>query len=48
MKDRIQKLCKRLSRFTLEEIALIAELDETEMEVILRDLIKENLLSLRN
>ena len=44
MKDRIQKLCKRLSRFTLEEIALIAELDESEIKVILQTLVKENFL----
>lgn len=46
MNAKIQKLCKRLSRFTLEEIALIAEIDESEMEVILQDLIKENRLVL--
>ncbi len=44
MKDRIQKLCKRLNRFTLEEIALIAELDESEIKPILKNLIGENLL----
>lgn len=44
MKDRIQKLCKRLSRFTLEDIALIAELDESEVKNILQNLIEENLL----
>ena len=44
MNARIQKLCKRLNRFTLEEIALIAELEESEVKIILQDLIKENLL----
>ena len=44
MKDRIQKLCKRLNRFTLEEISLIAELDESEIKPILKSLIGENLL----
>ena len=44
MKDRIQKLCKRLNRFTLEEISLIAELDESEIKPILKNLIGENLL----
>lgn len=44
MTDKIQKLCKRLNRFTLEEIALIAELEEAEMEILLQNLIKENLL----
>lgn len=44
MKDRIQKLCKRLKRFTLEEIALIAEMEESKAKNILQALIKENLL----
>lgn len=44
MKDRIQKLCKRLSRFTLEEIALIAELDESEIKSFLKNLVSENFL----
>lgn len=44
MKDRMQKLCKRLSRFTLEEISLIAELDEFEIKPILKNLIGEKLL----
>lgn len=45
MNAKIQKLCKRLNRFTLEEIALIAELDESEIKIILSDLCKENLLT---
>ena len=45
MKDRIQKLCKRLNRFTLEEISLIAELDESEIEPILTSLVSENFLT---
>lgn len=45
MGDKIQKLCKRLNRFTLEEISLIAELDESDMEIILSDFCKENLLT---
>jgi len=44
MKDRIQKLCKRLNKFTLEEIALIAELEEFEIKILLQGLMKENLL----
>lgn len=48
MKDRIQKLCKRLNRFTLEEIALIAEIEESEIKIILQDLIKENLLTVND
>lgn len=44
MNGKIQKLCKRLNRFTLEEIALIAELDESETKNILQDLLKENFL----
>lgn len=48
MRNRIQKLCKRLSRFTLEEISLIAELDETEIKPILQSLIKEEQLKYEN
>lgn len=44
MKDRIQKLCRRLNRFTLEEISLIAEMEELEIKPVLKDLAKENLL----
>lgn len=44
MKDKIQKLCKRLNSFTLEEIALIAELDEPEIKIILQELLKEKIL----
>ena len=46
--NRIQKLCKRLSRFTLEDISLIAELEEFEVKSILQNLTKENILSLHN
>lgn len=42
--NRIQKLSKRLKRFTLEEISLIAELDESEVKPILISLISENFL----
>lgn len=48
MKDRIQKLCKRLNKFTLEEIALIAELDEAEIKPILQDLIIGNFLKVND
>lgn len=44
MTDKIQKLCKRLNRFTLEEIALIVELDESEIKSILKNLVSENFL----
>lgn len=44
MDAKIQKLCKRLNRFTLEEISLIAELEESELEESLNDLIKTNCL----
>lgn len=46
--NRIQKLCKRLNKFTLEEIALIAEMEESEAENILNFLIKENFLRKQN
>jgi len=37
-----------LSRFTLEEIALIAELEESEIKIILQGLIKENILTVHD
>lgn len=48
MKDRIQKLCKRLNRFTLEDISLIAEIEEFEVKIILQILVKEKFLSLQD
>lgn len=48
MKDKIQKLCKRLNKFTLEDIVLIAELEEFEVKIILQILVKENFLSLQD
>lgn len=44
MDNKIQKLCKRLNKFTLEEISLIAELEESETEKILNNLIIAELL----
>lgn len=44
MKDKIQKLCKRLNRFTLEEIALIVEMDEVDIEPILEVLVDDDIL----
>ena len=44
MDNKIQRLCKRLNKFTLEEISLIAELEESELEKSLEDLIKTNFL----
>ncbi len=44
MNVRVQKLCKRLNKFTLDEISLIAELDKSETEKILSELIKINFL----
>jgi len=44
MDNKIQRLCKRLNKFTLEEISLIAELDKSETKKILNDLIKTNFL----
>jgi len=37
-----------LSRFTLEEIALIAELEESEVKIFLQELTKENLLTVQD
>ncbi len=44
MDNKIQRLCKRLNKFTLEEISLIAELEESELEKSLNDLIKSSFL----
>ncbi len=44
MNVRVQKLCKRLNKFTLDEISLIAELDKPEAEKVLNDLIKTDFL----
>lgn len=44
MNVRVQKLCKRLNKFTLDEIALIAELDKPETKKVLDNLIKTDFL----
>lgn len=44
--NKIQKLCKRLNKFTLEEIALISEVEKPEMKIVLDNLIKENQVKL--
>jgi len=45
MNVRVQKLCKRLNKFTLEEISLIAELDKSAIKPILNGLVKSNFLN---
>lgn len=44
MTDQILKLCRRLSKFRLEQIVLISELEETEILPILQEFISEGKL----
>lgn len=49
MKDRILRLCRRLDKFTLDEISMIAEdVDESVLELLLLTLVQEGKLTLRN
>jgi len=48
MTERILQLCKRLNKFTLDEIATISEIPVDELLQILNELIAENKLSLEN
>lgn len=48
MRERILKLCKRLDKFTLDEIAMISEIEEDELLPVLNELISENSIILRN
>lgn len=44
MKDRILQLCKRLNRFTLDEIATISEISVAKLLPTLNELILESKL----
>lgn len=48
MKDQILKLCRRLSKFSLEQIVLISELEETEVLTILQKFISEGIITESN
>lgn len=48
MTERILQLCKRLNKFTLDEIVTISEIQADELSQILNELIVENKLSLEN
>ena len=48
MSDRILQLCKRLNKFTLDEIVTISEIPEDKLLPVLNKLIIENKLSLEN
>lgn len=48
MKDKILQLCKRLSKFTIDEISTISELAPDELLPIINELISENKLSQEN
>lgn len=48
MKEKILRLCKRLNKFSLDEIELISETAQDELLPILEQLTKENKLTFRN
>ena len=49
MRERVLRLCKRLDKFTLDEISTIAEdVDEAVLELLLLTLVQEGKLTLRN
>lgn len=48
MKDRILRLCKRLNKFTLDEIEMVSEIEADELLPILNELIFENRLVLKD
>jgi hypothetical protein len=48
MTERILQLCKRLNKFTLDEIATISEIPADNLLPVLNELICENKLSLEN
>ena len=49
MKDRILRLCRRLDKFTLDEISTIAEdINESVLELLLLTLVQEGKLTLRD
>lgn len=45
MKERILKLCKRLNKFSLDEIETISEIDSSELKPIIDGLIQEERLT---
>ena len=45
MKERILKLCKRLNKFSLDEIETISETDSEELKPIIDSLILEKRLT---
>lgn len=48
MKDKILLLCKRLSKFTLDEISTISELEPNKLLSIINELISEGKLLQEN
>ena len=49
MKERVLRLCRRLDKFTLDEISTIAEdIDESVLELLLLTLVQEGKLTFRN
>lgn len=48
MKDQILRLCKRMEKFTFDDILLISEIDSEILKPILNELITDNKLKLNN
>lgn len=49
MRERVLRLCRRLDKFTLDEISTIAEdIDESVLELLLLTLVQEEKLTFRN
>ena len=49
MKERVLRLCRRLDKFTLDEISTIAEdINESVLELLLLTLVQEGKLTLRD
>ena len=49
MRERVLRLCRRLDKFTLDEISTIAEdINESVLELLLLTLVQEGKLTLRN
>ena len=48
MKERILRLCKRLNKFSLDEIETISELEQSDLQIILNELVVENKIKIIN
>ena len=48
MKERILRLCKRLNKFSLDEIETISEIEQSDLQIILNELIDEKRIIINN